>query len=89
MQNTKSPLEMKVVPIGNSRGVRLPKAVLEKYAIGDVVLAEHHPEGLLLRGNKDKRLSWDATYQDMARHREDWRDMDNAVADGLDALDAP
>lgn len=89
VQNAKASLEMKVVPIGNSRGVRLPKAVLEKYAIGDVVVAEHRAEGLLLRGNKDKRLSWDATYQDMARHREDWRDLDSAIADGLDALDAP
>ena len=84
MQNTKSSLEMKVVAIGNSRGVRLPKAVLEKYAIRDVVVAEQREEGLLLRSKKDNRLSWEETYQDMARHHEDWRDMDTAVADGLE-----
>ena len=80
----KSSLELKVVPIGNSRGVRLPKALLEKYAIRDVVVAEQHEKGLLLRGKKDKRLSWEETYKDMARNREDWGDMDATVADGLD-----
>lgn len=84
MEKTKPSLDLKVVPIGNSRGVRLPKAVLEKYAIRDVVVAEQREEGLLLRSKQDKRLSWEETYKDMARNREDWRDMDARVADGLD-----
>lgn len=84
MEKTKRSLDLKVVPIGNSRGVRLPKAVLEKYAIRDVVVAEQCEEGLLLRSKQDKRLSWEETYKDMARNREDWRDMDATVADGLD-----
>lgn len=84
MKKTKSSIEMKVVPIGNSRGVRLPKAVLEKYAIGNAVVAEQREEGLLLRGTGDRRLSWEETYQDMSRHREDWRDLEITVADGLD-----
>ncbi len=84
MEKTKRSLDLKVVPIGNSRGVRLPKAVLEKYAIRDVVVAEQREEGLLLRSKQDKRLSWEETYKDMARNREDWRDMDATVADGLD-----
>ena len=78
-------IELKVVPIGNSRGVRLPKAVLDKYAISDAVVVEEREEGLLLRSKKDKRLSWEDTYKDMAREREDWSDLDSAISDGLDA----
>lgn len=81
---TPAKIELKVVAIGNSRGVRLPKAVLERYAIKDAVVLEARDEGLLLRGKKDKRLTWEDTFRDMARAREDWKDFDATVADGLD-----
>ena len=84
MEKSARKLELKVVPIGNSRGVRLPKAVLIKYAIGEAVVLEEREEGLLLRSKKDKRLTWDETFKDMAREREDWSDFDATVADGLD-----
>ena len=82
--NSPTVIELKVVQIGNSRGVRLPKAVLDRYAIGEAVVLEARDEGLLLRGKKDKRLSWEETFKDMAREREDWSDFDATVADGLD-----
>ena len=77
-------LVLKVVRIGNSRGVRLPKAILERYAIKDALIAEERSEGLLLRGGSDRRLSWADTAKEMAREREDWSDLEAAVADGLD-----
>lgn len=78
-------LEFKVVPIGNSRGVRLPKTVLDKYAIRDAVVVEEREEGLLLRSKRDRRLSWEDTFKDMAHEREDWSDLDAALSDGLHA----
>ena len=74
------------MPIGNSRGVRLPKAVLDKYAIRDAVLVEQREEGLLLRSKRDRRLSWDETFKAMAHEREDWSDLDGALNDSLDAM---
>jgi len=84
MEKSSRSTELKVVAIGNSRGVRLPKAVLDKYAIRDAVVVEEREEGLLLRSKKDKRLSWNETYEEMAREREDWSDLESTVADGLD-----
>ena len=84
MDKSSRSTELKVVPIGNSRGVRLPKAVLDKYAIRDAVVVEEREEGLLLRSKKDNRLSWEETYKEMAREREDWSDLESTVADGLD-----
>lgn len=52
-------VDLKVVRIGNLRGVRLPKALLERYEIGDGLVLEAREEGLLLRGRKDKRLTWE------------------------------
>jgi len=84
MEKASRTIELKVVAIGNSRGVRLPKAVLDKYAIkGDLVL-EERAEGLLLRNKRDKRLSWEDTFREMAKEREDWSDLDATMADGLD-----
>jgi antitoxin MazE len=80
----KTPTEIKVVPIGNSRGVRLPKATLTKYSIKDSVLLEEREEGILLRSKNDKRLSWEETFKEMAREREDWSDLEPTTADGLD-----
>src|SRR3972149_3415846 len=85
MEKTHRTLELKVVPIGNSRGVRLPKAVLDKYAIRDAVVVEEREDGLLLRSKKkDKRPSWDETFKDMAHEREAWSDLDATLNDGLD-----
>ncbi len=83
-QKAPSEIELKVVQIGNSRGVRLPKTVLDRYAITDALVLEAREEGLLLRNKKDKRLSWEDTYKEMAREREDWSDLDTTTADGLD-----
>ena len=81
---TPAKVELKVVQIGNSRGVRLPKAVLDRYEIKDALVLEAREEGLLLRGKKDKRMTWEETFRDMAREREDWSDLDATVADGID-----
>jgi antitoxin MazE len=84
MQKTSRTIELKVVAIGNSRGVRLPKTVLDKYAIRGELVLEERSEGLLLRNKRDKRLSWEDTFKEMAREREDWSDLDATVDDGLD-----
>jgi len=82
----KSPktVELKIVAIGNSRGVRLPKAIIERYAIEDTIVLEAHEEALVLRNKRDKRLSWQDTFKAMARERGDWSDSEGTVADGLD-----
>ncbi|MGH9577936.1 MAG: AbrB/MazE/SpoVT family DNA-binding domain-containing protein, partial [Terriglobales bacterium] len=83
-QRIPAKVELKIVRIGNSRGVRLPKAVLERYEIKDALVLEAREEGLLLRGKKDKRMTWEETYRNMAREKEDWSDLDAAVADGIE-----
>jgi antitoxin MazE len=87
MEKSFRSVELKVVAIGNSRGVRLPKHLLAKYAIEDAVVAEERDEGVLLRSKRDRRLSWKDTYKEMAEEREDWRDFEAAVADGLEPND--
>ena len=32
---------------------------------------------------KDRRLTWDETYRETAREKEDWSDLDATMADGI------
>ena len=77
-------LELKVIRIGNSRGVRLPKEVLARYRIREAVVLEVREEGLLLKGKRDGKLTWEETYRASARERENWKDFETTLADGLD-----
>lgn len=80
---------LKVVRIGNSRGVRLPAPLLARYRIKNQVAAEERPEGILLRPVKDDRLSWEETARAMAAEQGGgFADFEQATAfDGLASLD--
>jgi antitoxin MazE len=78
------PVKLKVSRIGNSRGVRLPAAVLHRYEIGEEVLMEELPDGILLRPQGvPARLSWDDTARAMAAEGEDWGAWDSTTGDGI------
>lgn len=78
-------LTLKVARIGNSRGVRIPAATLERYQITEAVVMEERADGILLRppGPATPRLSWEETAREMAAAAEDWSAWDVTVADGL------
>ena len=78
--------EIKLVPVGNSRGLRLPRELLRKYSIADTLLVEERPEGILLRGNRLDKVSLEQTFTEMAAVQEDWSDMDVVRSDGLNSL---
>ena len=75
--------DIKLIPIGNSKGVRLPKELLQKYGFDNSLLLEETDRGLLLRNKSDGKISWEDTYKAMAVEQEDWRDFDITLLDGL------
>lgn len=76
--------ELKLIDIGNSRGVRLPKVMLKKFGWSDSLVVEESDDGVFLRGGTVNKLSWEDTYRAMAAEGESWSDLDATVADGLD-----
>lgn len=83
MSVTANTRDIKLVAVGNSRGVRLPRELLRKYGIADVLVLEERSEGILLRGTSGAKMSLDQTFAEMAAAREDWSDWDGTIADGL------
>ena len=80
-------MNIKLIPIGNSKGIRIPKALLQKYGLSNPLLLEETNKGLLLRKKKDNKLSFEDTYKAMANEKEDWDDLDAALLDGLENED--
>ena len=78
--------EIKLVAVGNSRGLRLPRELLRKYSIADTLLVEERPDGILLRGNRLDKVSLEQTFTELAAVQEDWSDMDVVRSDGLNSL---
>lgn len=87
MDKTLRSRDIKIVHIGNSLGIRLPKTLLQKYGFTHSLVLEETPRGLLLRNKQDDKLSWADTYKAMANEGEDWSDYDQALLDGLDNED--
>lgn len=84
MENNERSREIKLIPIGNSKGVRIPKSLLQKYGLKEFLLLEETDTGLLIRSKETNKLSWEDTYKSMAEEKEDWDDFDVTLLDGLD-----
>ena len=75
-------VDIKLIPIGNSKGVRIPKVLIQKYGLNNSLLLEETEKGLLLRKKEDSKLSWQDTYKAMAAENEDWSEFDTPILDG-------
>lgn len=60
-----------IVRIGNSRGIRIPKTLLEQCRLGDTVELEAHPDHLVVRSAARPRHGWDEAFREMARRGDD------------------
>ena len=81
-------INLKIARIGNSRGVRLPAATLQRYRFGATVVMEERSDGILLRspGPAVAKLSWEDTARAMVVDGEVWHAWDITTADGLETV---
>jgi len=66
-----SKLKTKIIPIGNSQGIRIPKSVIKQCHLKDEV--ELGPKGncLIIKSKANPREGWDKAFQDMAKKGDD------------------
>ncbi|MBP8947294.1 MAG: AbrB/MazE/SpoVT family DNA-binding domain-containing protein [Candidatus Promineofilum sp.] len=80
-----SVVRSRIVKIGNSQGIRIPKLLLEQAHLGDEVELELGPDVIMIRPIQGARQGWDAAFQTMAERGEDeWLD---AIAPAANAWD--
>ena len=60
-----------LVRIGNSRGIRIPKALLDQYGFGDTVEVEPLRDRLVLRPFRGARQGWAEAARQLALDKDD------------------
>ena len=64
-------LKARIVRIGNSRGVRIPSAVLDQLDLGPEIEMTVKANQLVIRPLRHARRSWDASFGAIAKHGDD------------------
>ncbi len=64
-------LKTRIVKIGNSQGIRIPKVFLEQTRLGDEVELELQADQIVIRPARRTREGWDTAFQTMAEQGDD------------------
>ena len=64
-------MKTKVIKIGNSRGIRLPKVVLNQVGINDELDLEVEQDRIILRPIHQRRIGWRKAFAQMASKSDD------------------
>lgn len=64
-------IKVSIIRIGNSKGIRLNKMLLEKYQIQDEVELILEPDTILIKPILKPRQNWDEAFSSMRKSGED------------------
>jgi antitoxin MazE len=64
-------MKAQIIQIGNSKGIRIPRPVLEQCQLGDEVELEAQPGQLIVRPAGGARHDWPAAFEKMAAYGDD------------------
>ena len=76
-------MRTRLVQIGNSRGIRLPKTVLAEAQLEDEVELKAEPGCIIIRSVKSPRMGWEEAAREMRARGED-RLIDSAESTHFD-----
>ena len=74
-------MKTKVIQIGNSKGLRLSKTILEKYEISEAVELILHEDHIEVRPIKNPREGWDSAFKKMHEDGDDELLIDDIFED--------
>lgn len=64
-------MEISVINIGNSKGIRLSKTILERYSITDKIELVFEKEFIILKPKLEPRNGWDKAFKNMRKNGDD------------------
>ncbi len=64
-------MDISVIPIGNSKGIRLTKTIMEKYNITDTVELILEKDYMILKPKSAARIGWEKSFKKMHEHGDD------------------
>ena len=73
-------MRARVIKIGNSQGLRIPKPVLDQTGIRDDVEIEVEGERIIIRPVKNVRDGWDSAFRAMREQGDDEPIIDTGIS---------
>ncbi|TBH76515.1 AbrB/MazE/SpoVT family DNA-binding domain-containing protein [Aquirufa nivalisilvae] len=64
-------MKISIIPIGNSKGIRLSKTMLEKYQIEDSIELILQEDCIVLKPIQKARKGWTEAFRQMSENQED------------------
>ncbi len=77
----KSIMELSIINIGNSKGIRLSKTILEKYNIQDKIELILDKDFIVLKPKAEPRKDWEKAFQEMHKNGDDQLLIDDVFDD--------
>ncbi len=74
-------MEISLIKIGNSKGFRLPKILIEKYDLKDKVELILEKDYLILKPTSIPRKNWEAAFREMNEQGDDQLLFDDVFED--------
>ena len=74
-------MEIQVINIGNSKGIRLPKKILEQYNINDTLELILEKRKIILKPKSTPRKGWEKLFKQMNDNGDDKLIVDDVFAD--------
>jgi len=74
-------MELSIIQIGNSKGFRLPKAIIDKYNIRDKIELVFENEYIILKPLSQPRKGWEEAFKEMNESGEDQLLIDDVFND--------
>lgn len=64
-------MKTRIIQIGNSRGIRIPKVLLEQSGLGEKVELKAEKEKIIIKPIKKTREGWAEAFKEMAENEDD------------------
>jgi antitoxin MazE len=64
-------MRVRIVKIGNSQGIRIPKLLLERSNLADEVELEAEDNRIIIRSLRQPRQDWESAFRAMAERGDD------------------
>ena len=72
-------MRTKIIPIGNSQGIRIPKTIIEQCEFNNSIEMKVIDGSLVLTPVKNVREGWEESFQEMAINGDDELLIDDAI----------
>ena len=74
-------MELSIINIGNSKGIRLSKTILKKYNIQDKIELILDKDFIVLKPKAEPRKDWEKAFQEMQKNGDDQLLIDDVFDD--------